>query len=169
MADLNDLKKLGEELMPIIKGLFALIKGNQDKDDRRLEAAAVKRLLKLIKAADKNTPASLEQRAAAIVSVRGALTETLIQAASNPSTLTATQVRIIETQRNSLRNKFGLLAEMDAFNAISSLLTRKQIENISKQLKKAEEEIAQRTKAKHLLDTIVKVIIEAGKLAAKLA
>ncbi len=169
MANLKDLKQLGEDLVPIVKDLFNLIVTDADKPDKRREKAVVQRLKKLISEAKTPTQASLAERAEAIGAVRTALTEVLIKAASSNQALPDTTIRIIQTQRNALRNAFGLLLERAAFEDIPQLLPDSKIDQISTQLEKADEEIAERRKAKKILDTIVKVAITAGKIAAKLA
>lgn len=169
MADLKDLKNIGEDLVPIFKELFELIKTDADKTDKRPENAVVQRLKKLISEAKQPTRASLAERAEAIGAARTALTEVLIQSASSNQALPETTIRIIQTQRNALRNAFGLLLERAAFEDIPQLLPDRKLDQISIHLETAASEIAQRQKAKKILDTTIKVAITASKIALKLA
>jgi hypothetical protein len=169
MADLKDLKKTGEDLVPIFKELFELIKTDAGKADKHPENAVVQRLKKLISEAKQPTKADLAERAEAIGKVRTALTEVLIQSASSKQALPKTTTRIIQTQRNALRNAFGLLLERAAFEDIPQLLPDSKLDQISIHLEKAASEIAQRQKAKEILDTTVNVAITAAKIAVKLA
>ncbi len=169
MADLNDLIKVGKDLLPIFKDLFEFIKTDSDKTDKRPEKAVVQRLKKLVSEAQVPTRASRAERADAIGATRTALTELLIQAASSNHSLPDTTIRIIQTQRNALKNAFGLLLERAVFEDIPKLLPVSKIDQISIQLEKADEEIAHRKKAKKILDTTVKVAIAAAQIAAKVA
>jgi hydrogenase-4 membrane subunit HyfE len=154
MANLNDLKTFGESLVPIVRDLVQKVVNNQQKPDTRAEDAAIANL-------------SLEQRAAAIVSMRTSLTEILIQAATSQISLSDTQVLTIQTQRNALRNAFGMLAEQAAFAPIATLLQPPEIAAISTDLDRARQGIQQRQAAKDILDTVVTVAIVAAKIAAK--
>jgi hypothetical protein len=169
MADLKDLKQVGEDLVPIFRELFKLIKTDADKADKRLENAVIERLKKFVSEAKQPTQASQGERAEAIGAASNALKEVLIQSASSNLALPETTIRTIETQRNVLRNAFGLLLEQAAFEDIPQLLPNSQLNQISKQLDKAASEIAQREKAKKILDTTVNVAITAAKIAVKLA
>lgn len=167
MANLNDLKTFGESLVPIVRDLVQKVVNDQQKPDTRAEDAAIANLKKLVTDASQVTPASLEQRAAAIVSMRTSLTEILIQAATNQISLSDTQVLTIQTQRNALRNAFGMLAEQAAFAPIATLLQPPEIAAISADLDRARQGIQQRQAAKDILDTVVTVAIVAAKIAAK--
>jgi hypothetical protein len=169
MADLKDLKQIGEDLVPIFKELFVLIKTDADKGDKQPETAVVERLKRLVSEANQPTQASLAERAEAIGAARTALTEALIQSASSNLALPQTTIRIVQTQRNALRNAFGLLLERTVFEDIPRLLPDSQINRIALQMDQAAAEIAQRQKAKMILDTTVKVAITAAKIAVKLA
>jgi len=169
MADLNDLKGFAEALFPLLKDLFEKTAANADKLDRQPESDAIGKLRKLVNESSAPTPASLPLRTEAIVSVRNALTEILVQAATNNAALPETTVQTIQAQRNALRNKFGLLLERTAFADIPQLLSGSEITHISAELDGADQEIQQRQKAKQTLDTIVKVAITAANIASKLA
>lgn len=169
MADLRDIKKIGEDLVSIFKELFELIKTDADKSDKQTEIAVIMRLKKLIAEAKQPTKASLADRAEAIGAVRTALTEILIQSATSNQALPETTIRNIQTQRNALRNAFGLLLERTAFEDIPKLLPDNKLTQISNFLEKADSEIEQRQKAKKILDITVKVAITASKIAMKLA
>jgi hypothetical protein len=169
LRDVQDNRAMRTEFVPIFKDLFGLVKAGANKTDKRPEKAVVQRLKKLISEAKKPTPASLSERAEAIGAARTALTGILLQAASSNQALPDTTIRIIQTQRNALRNAFGLLLERDVFDDIPQLLPDNKIDQISNQLVKTNDEIAQRQKAKEILDTIVNVAIITAKIAAKLA
>lgn len=169
MADLDDLKAVGEKLVPILKDLFSRLKQGKDKTSRTAEDAVIERLKKVVTAANKKTPADIGERAAAIVATRGALIETMIQAASNPESISETKARIINKQLNTLKHKYGLLLEMSVFANIAKLLTATEITRYSKNLKKAKDDVASREKAKQLINTMVDVAIVAAKIAAKVA
>ena len=168
MADLKDLKKIGEDLIPIFKELFDLVKTDADRTRKDAENAVIRRLKKLIDECNQPTKAGLEERVGSIVAVRGALTEILIQSASSNQALPETTVRIIQTQRNSLRDGFGRLLEQIVFKDIPQLLPDKQLERIAIQLERATSEIAERQKAKKILETTVNIAIIAGKIALTL-
>lgn len=169
MANLEDLKIVGNDLVPIFVTLFNLVKNDADKTDKQLEKAVIQRLKKLISKAKSPTPASLGERVEAIGATRTAMTEVLIQAASSNQALPDTTIRIIQTQRNALRNAFGLLLERAVFEDIPQLLADSDIDQISTHLEQADQEITQRQKAKEILDIIVEVAITAAKIAVKLA
>ncbi len=169
MANLNDLKSVGESLLPIIRNLVKLAANNQQKANTDDEDAAIAQLRKLVIEASQTTPASIEQRAAAIVAMRTALTEILIQAATSQITLSEAQVLTIQTQRNALRNAFGLLAEQSAFDPIGTLLSQADITRISADLDQAKQGIQARKAAKAILDTVVEVAIVASQIAVKAA
>ncbi len=169
MADLGDIKKIGEDLIPIFKELFALVKTDADKTNKDPENAVIRRLEKVIDESNQPTKATLADRVEAIVATRGALTEILIQYASSNQGLPEITLRIIQTQRNSLRDAFGRLLEGTVFDPIPQLLSKKQLEQISTQLEKATSEIAERQKAKKILETTVNIAITVGKIALTLA
>lgn len=169
MANLGDLKKVGEDLVPIFRELFDLIKSDADKADKQPEKAVIQQLKKFISEAGIPTPASLAERAETIGAIRAALTEVLMKAASGNLSLPETTIRIIQTQRNALRNAFGFLLEKAVFEDIPKLLSESKIDKISIQLEKADQEIAERQQAKRILDTTIKVAITTAKIATKLA
>jgi flagellar hook-basal body complex protein FliE len=168
MADLKDLKKIGEDLVPILKELFELVKTGADKTEKGSENRVIQQLKKLIDESKQPTQASLEDRAAAIVAARTALTEVLIQSASSNQALPEPTVRIIQTQRNALRNAYGLLLERSAFEDIPQLLSNEELGQISSNLENAASEIAQRQAAQKILETTVNVAILVAKIAVKL-
>lgn len=169
MANLKDLKEVGDRLLPIIKDLFAKSANDEEKRDKRSEQAVLQRLGKLVSEASKATEAPVGERLEAIGAVRDVLTEILIQAATHNVSLSDSKVRIIETQINALRNAMGLLEERAAFDPITKLLSPKEIDRIAKQLKEARKEIQERRKAKKILDTTTKIALVAAKIATKVA
>jgi len=169
MANLKDLKEVGDRLLPVIKDLFAKSANDEEKRDTRSEQAVLEKLRKLVSEASKVTEAPVGERSEAIVAMRTALTEILIQAAQHDASLSDAQVRTIQAQRNALRNSFGLLLERAAFEPIAKLLSRNEIDRIAKQLKGARKEIQKRRKAKKILDTTTKIALVAAKIATKVA
>ena len=168
MADLNDLKEFAEGLVPLVKDLFELAADDEDRPNRRAERALVRRLKRFVSASGSPTRASLAQRAESIGTSHTALTEILLQASTRHVALSPRTVRTINTRLNALQNAFGLLLIRFAFEDIAKLLTEGEMVRISNLLDRADEEIAQRRKAKQTLDTIVKVAITASKIATKL-
>jgi hypothetical protein len=166
MASLTDLREYGEEIVPIIKDLFSK---DADKQTTLTENKAVRDVFskpqKLADEASKKTPAGIEEIAASITAIRHALTEILLQAASSSTPLPETQVTLIQAQRNALRNKFALLIEEDVFEPIAKLMTEKDRERIEKQIAKVDEEIADKRRAKVLLDASIKMTILLAKIA----
>jgi hypothetical protein len=168
MANLSDLKKFGEILIPALKDIFAKTGEGDDQPDGDL-TKALDRLKKLVSEAADPTPASLAQRSEAIVAARGVLNEIIVQGCSNNSTLPEATVLTIQAQRNALRNQFALLLEKSAFEDIPRLLSDSDIDRFSNQLERAQKDIEDRRKAKQTVDTVVSVALLAAKLTAKLA
>lgn len=169
MAQLSDLIGFGKDVLPLIKDLVKAAGKDEDKPDNGAETHAVSKLRKFVKAANQRTPAPVAERAEAIQSVRSALTEILLSAASSNGALSTTTTRTIQTRRNALRNAFGLLLERAAFEPIATLLPQTKIDKIVADLDGAETEINQRQKAKKTLDFVVKAVITAAQIAAKIA
>jgi len=167
MADLNDLKTFGETIVPAVRDLFGKITTGQ-KADPQPALAAIDRLKKLVGEAGASTPGGIGPRVAAIQAERNALTETLLSAASSNTALRDEDVRVIQLQRNALRNRMGQLIEIDVFTDIAQLLTPTDIQTIGGALTRAQSEIRGRQEAKQILDVVVQVLITAGNIAAKL-
>ncbi len=167
MADLNDLKTFGETIVPVVRDLFDKIKTGQ-KADGQPALAAIDRLKKLVGEAGASTPGGIGPRVAAIQAERSALTETLLSAASSATSLRDEDVRVIQLQRNALRNRMGQLIEIDVFNDIAQLLTAADIRDIGAALTRAQAEIRGRQEAKQILDVVVQVLIAAGNIATKI-
>ena len=115
------------------------------------------------------TQAGLEERAAAIVAQRTPLTEILMKAATNEISLSEQQALIIQTQRNALRNAFGMLVEQSVFNSIGNLLSPADITKMSNDLEQARKGIQAKKTAKDILDTVVTVAVVASQIAVKVA
>lgn len=169
MADLKDLKNFGESLTPILQDLVQKWEDDQKKTDTTAEIAAIAQLKTFVSQAGQETEAELEARAAAIVAQRTALTDLLINAATSNVSLSENQALTIQTQRNALRNAFGMLTEQSAFNPIASLLSPAEITSISADLDKARQGIQTKKAAKDILDTVVTVAIIASQIAVKVA
>ena len=169
MADLTDLKSFGESLIPIFQDLVAKWNDDLKKPDTSEEDSAIAELQKFINQAGQPTEADLEARAGAIIALRTALTELLMKAATNQVALTEAQALTLQTQRNALRNAFGLLAEQSAFNPIASLLSPADVTRISNDLDQARAGIKAKKTAKDILDTVVTVAVVASQIAVKVA
>jgi hypothetical protein len=168
MANLTDLIKFSEFLIPALEGIFEKA-GNGDDGPNRGVGKALERLGKFVSEAGDPTAASLAQRSEAIVAARGALNEIIIKAASNNIPLPETTILTIQAQRNALRNQFALLLEKSVFEDIPRLLSDGDIARFSDQLERAQEDVAARQKAKETLDTVISAALIAAKIAAKLA
>ncbi len=169
MADLADIKKAGEELVPLIKELVALAKAGKDRDDPVKEIRVINKLKKLTAEADEETSASMQERAEAMIASHTALTEILIEAALNRGTVSDIDLINIRARHDALGNAIGLLFEQSAIGAIRKLMTQDEIDIIADSLKKADEDIAARRQAKAVLDTIIGVAMTGAKIATKLA
>jgi hypothetical protein len=169
MADLNDLKSFAEDVEPIIQNLVKEWTASQQPVDTTSEAAAIAKLQKLMAEAGQPTGRTPEQCADALAAVNSALTEILIQAASNPIALPSTQVAIIKEQILATSDALGQLAEVSALEPLATLLPDDDIQNISKDLKAARDGIQQRKTAQAIIDTVIDVVIIASKIAVKVA
>lgn len=169
MADLADIKKAGEELVPLIKELVALAKAGKDKDDTSKEIGVVNRLKKLTAEANEETSATVQERAEAMIENHTALTEILIEAAMNRGTVSEIKLINVRAQHEALGNAIGLLFEQSAIGSIRKLLKQSEIQTIADSLKKADEDILARRQAKAVLDTIIGVAMTGAKIATKLA
>ena len=167
MANLSDLKKFADILVPALKDIFANV-GSDDQPDADL-TKAIDRLKKLVSEAADPTPASLAQRSEAIVAARGVLNEIIVQGCSNTAALSESTVLTIQAQRNALRNQFALLLEKSVFEDIPRLLSDSDMDRFSNQLERAQKDIEDRRKAKQTVDTVVSVALLAAKFTGKLA
>ena len=168
MANLSDLKKFSDILIPALKDIFATTGEGDDQPDADL-TRAIDRLKKLVSEAADPTPASLAQRSEAIVAARAVLNEIIIQGCTNAASLSDSTGLTIQAQRNALRNQFALLLEKSVFEDIPRLLSDNDMDRFSNQLERAQKDIEDRRKAKQTVDTVVSVALLAAKLAAKLA
>ena len=168
MANLTDLKKFSDFLVPALDRIFKKLGDGEGSSEPDMDKA-LERLRKFISEAGDPTPASLAQRSEAIVASRAVLNEIMVQAASNCTPLPETSVNTIQAQRNALRNQFGLLLEMNVFEDIPRLLSNSDIDRFSNQLERAQGDIAARQKAKQTLDTVISAALIAAKIASKLA
>ncbi|MDH3336785.1 MAG: hypothetical protein OER22_06925 [Gammaproteobacteria bacterium] len=169
MADLMDLKKSAEEVLPLIKDLFSRARGNQTKQDLSREIAVISRLQRLTAEAQDSTPASLEQRADAIVANHTSLTEILIEAAVSHFVVDEAELLAVRVEHTALGNSLGRLFERAAFEPITQLLDKDTVQQISDSLTKASADIAAKTEAKAILDNMIGIATTAAKIATKLA
>ncbi len=168
MADLNDLKALGDELIPIFEKIFDLPDLDTKIAGDTAEAAAVSRLQKVTAEANQPTAGELLERAEAVIAAKEVLTEIIVQASNAPDSIPKTKLRIVEAQHTALGASFGRLLELSAFSAIPSLLNQDEIKTIEEDLEKAGQEITQRQKAKQYLDLFVDLALTGGKIASRL-
>lgn len=170
MANLNLLKDVGTILKPIVTDLATLAAADEArvKADKQEEAGAVKKLRQFVAASNQPTSGSIVQAMAALSAVDDALTELSIQAMSNQVALTPTQAILLSTLISNIEAQIGVLGLKSVFKTVNQLLSNHDLDLIDKQLQGAEIEIAARAEAKQVLDTVVDVLIVAGKLAIKL-
>lgn len=169
MADLTDLKRFADKILPILKDLIPIVAAGAPTPDPQIVNNAIAALRKLVSESGTVTLAPAGQRAEAIIAVRGVLTDVIADAASSNVALDPTDVRTMRALWNSLGNTLGLLLEQQAVKDIPQLLSPTDITRISTDLGHADAEIKQRQQAKVTLDLIVKVVITAANLATKLA
>lgn len=168
MADLADIKDVGENLIPLIKDLFARAKVNGDKEDRTGEVAVIEKLRKLNSEARDKTSATLNQRLNAMISNHSALTEILIEAAGS-SIIDEAEIHRIRVQRRELDDAMGDLMIREAFAPIDGLLSKAAIDDIEDTLERADQDIAQRKQAKAILDNVIALASTSAKIVTKLA
>jgi hypothetical protein len=169
MADLSDFKLFADQILPFLKDLISKAATGAPKPDTQTANSAIAVLQKLVSQSGANTPAPAGQRAEAITAMRGVLTDAIVASTSGTVALDPTDVRTMRALWNSLGNTLGLLLEQQAFKDIPQLLSSSDIAQISTDLAAAGAEIKQRQQAKDTLDIVVKVIIAAANVAAKLA
>ncbi len=169
MSNLNDLIKIGKDLVPIFVNLFELIKDNKNKADKSDENAVIELLKKFVSEANSKTLTNNKEKRNAIVSMDNALTELMVNAASSTHPLSKATALNIEDQRTALGDALGLITENEVFENIPQLLPDDEISQISNFLKGADQEIAQRQLAKDILDTVINVAITAANIAIKVA
>lgn len=169
MADLTDFKRFADQILPVLKDLYAKASTSAPTPDPQTASDAITVLQKLVSESGAVTPAPAGQRAEAITAVRGVLTDAIAEAASSNVALDPTDVRTMRALWNSLGNTLGLLLEQEALKDIAQLLSSTEIARISTDLGQAKAEIKQRQQAKQTLDLVVKVVITAANIASKLA
>jgi hypothetical protein len=169
MADLNDLKSFADDVTPVIRDLVNQCVSNQAPDATGA-TNAVATLQELMTQADQVTPRTPGQCANALGAVYTALTEVLIQAASNPGVaIPATKAMVIREQLLAIKSALGQLAVVVALEPFATLLPAVDIATISANLQAAREGIQQRQTAQAILNTVVDVVIIASKIAVKVA
>ncbi len=169
MADLADLKTVGEELVPLIRDLFTRARTDAIKQNRSGEAAVISRLRKLNSEARTTTQASLNERLGAMVANHTALTEVLIEAAASGSVVDEAEMHAVRVQRRSLDDAIGDLLVREAFDPINKLLSKTTVDAIEDTLKKADDDIAAKQEAKAILDNIIHVATTSANIVTKLA
>jgi predicted nucleic acid-binding protein len=170
MADLKDLPKFVDDILPSVKALFsAAAIGGSAVPAATSSLEALKSLQKLISQSGVPTPATNSETAAAVTMVRGVLLDVLGQAAASNVALASTDVNTINVLFTALEDRAGRLLEMAAFASIPQLISRDALVAISANVQQAEAEIRSRQQAKEILDAVVKTVIVAAQIAAKLA
>lgn len=169
MADIKDLQKFAEDIVPVLKDLFPRASAGSAAplSDPALEAT--RKLQKLVAEAPAGTAATNLEAAAAVTAVRRALLAVLMGAATSNVTLSSTDANIIEVQFNALENRAGQLLAQAAFASIPTLIPPGEITQIETNLRQAAEEIQKRQQAKQVLDGVVQTVITAARIAAKVA
>jgi hypothetical protein len=170
MADLKDLTKFVDDILPSVKALFsAATSGSSATPAAASSLEAIKALQKLISESGVPTPATNNEAAAAVTEVRGMLLDVLGQAAASNVALAPTDVNTINVLFTALEDRAGRLLEMAAFASIPQLISSDALLAISANVQKAEAEIRSRQQAKQILDAVVKTVIVAAQIAAKIA
>jgi len=169
MANLHHLEQFAKDIIPILKDLFTKASGGGAAPDPAPANEAVAKLKKLIAEASVPTPATNTEAAEAVTAIRSALFEVIKSAAASPVALAPTDVNTIDALFTALGNRAGLLLEQAAFATIPSLIPPANLQRIQEDVQRADQEIRNRQGAKQVLDAVVKTIIVAAQIAAKLA
>jgi hypothetical protein len=173
MPDVSELKKVGEILKPLIADLAALAEMEARASDQAVtDATAAADALANLVANPTDGPVALVKqqgaRADAIQAVRSALIELRIQAVTRNVSLTPSQELLRGAIVDSLKDKIGRVLVEKALTPLTTILSGEDIELLKVQLEGAGREIAQRQRAKLVLDTTVDVALVAGKIAMML-
>lgn len=168
MANLEDLKNVSVDLAGIIKNLFNLAKSNSNVNDKTPENAVVQSLKQVVATSNQPTPASSDERAEAIGKSYNTLS-TILEENLDNSVLSETTITIIKAEQVALQDALGLLAARITFEDIPQLLPESKIKEISATMEEADKAIAQRQRAKDILDAIITVTITAANIASKVA
>jgi uncharacterized protein YPO0396 len=170
MANLQDLKKFADDILPSLKALFSAVTSGasaaQVKGDSLDAVAALK---KLIAESSQPTAATNTEAAAAVTDVRVLLFNVLSEAAKSDVALAETDVNTINVLFTALEDRAGRLLQMAAFAGIPRLISADDLVTISANIQQAEAEIRQRQQAKQILDAVVKTVIVAAQIASKIA
>ena len=170
MADLNDLKSFADDVTPVIQDVVHQWITNTQPADGTAATAAIATLQKLMAEATQATPRTPGQCSNVLGATDTALTEILIQAASNPGVaIPATKVVIIREQLLAITSALGQLAVVTALAPLATLLPSADIASISANLQAARDAIQQKKTAQAILNTMVDVVILASKVAVKAA
>jgi hypothetical protein len=170
MADLNDLKNFANQVTPTIEDLVSQWVHDTEPADARDANDAIATLQNLLAQASQKTPRTPSQCADALGAVDEALTEILVQAASNSEVaIPATKVETIKEQLLSIKSTLGELATVDSLTPLAKLLPPQDIATISANLQSARDGIQQRQTAQAILDTVIDVVIIASQIAVKVA
>jgi hypothetical protein len=169
MADIKDLQKFAEDIVPVLKDLFPRASAGSAAPPADPALEATRKLQKLVAEAPAGTAATNLEAAAAVTAVRRALLAVLMGAATSNVTLSSTDANIIEVQFNALENRAGQLLAQAAFASIPTLIPPGEITQIETNLRQAAEEIQKRQQAKQVLDGVVQTVITAARIAAKVA
>jgi hypothetical protein len=170
MANLNDLKSFADDVTPIIQDLIKEWVANQQPPGTAAETAAIAKLQKLLAEATQPTVRTRDECADALDALDTALTEIIIQAATNTGvSLPGSKVMIIKEQILAINDALGQLAEVAALAPLATLLPQQDLAQISTDLTAAHAGIQQKQTAQAILDTVVDIVIIASKIAVKVA
>ena len=169
MANIKDLQKFAEDIIPVLKDLFPRASVGSAAPPAHPALEATRKLQKLVAEAPTATAATNLEAAAAVTTVRRTLLAVLTGAATSDVALSQTDANIIEVQFNALENRAGQLLAQAAFASIPTLIPTGEITQIDANLREAAAEIQQRHQAKQVLDVVVQTIITAAKIASKVA
>lgn len=169
MANISDLKQVGDDLLPLIKSLFSQIRSGNGNDVSNGVSDVVAKLRNVASTADQSTAASLNERVEAIVASHTALTEVLIEANSGHFSPEEAALSAVRVQRRALDDALGEVLAKSTFSPIGSLLTTKQIGKIEETLQKADDDIDARADAKAMLDRVIDIATTTATIAVRLA
>ena len=169
MADINELKEIGEELKPLIEVLIDLSRAGNDSVDPTATNEVLDKLEKLLNEANSGTEIDPVVAAQAINESAARLRELRDEARANPALLTPGKKRLISLRLRILTRAQGRILAGVSIGSIARLLRADDLSRIRQELAGAREEIARRETAKAALDAVVTVAIVSAKVAAKLA
>src|ERR1700739_4328497 len=132
MADLNDLISFANQLTPTVEDLVNQWTNNTQPADARDANDAITTLQKVLNEANTQTVRTAAQCVAVLKAQNTAISEILVQAASNPRiAIPATKAAILQEQLLSNQDAIGLIDLAAVFAPLASLLQPGDLTTIS--------------------------------------